>query len=40
MGVTHDRRAPDVFDRVVEMEDGRVKPLPQTPGTPRHTDER
>jgi ABC-type lipoprotein export system ATPase subunit len=26
MVVTHDHRAPDVFDRVIEMEDGRLHP--------------
>jgi putative ABC transport system ATP-binding protein len=37
--VTHDHRALDVFDRVIEMEDGRVraveKPSPATPGAGR-----
>ena len=37
--VTHDQRALDVFDRVVEMEDGRVKPSPHTPRTTPHTDD-
>lgn len=36
--VTHDHRALDVFDRVLEMEDGRVKPPPHTPRTTPHTD--
>jgi len=34
--VTHDRRALDVFDRVVEMEDGRVRPG-RKPGEPVET---
>lgn len=38
--VTHDHRALDVFDRVLEMEDGRVKPSPQTPWTTPHTNDR
>ena len=29
--VTHDHRALDVFDRVVEMEDGRVRPGQKPP---------
>ena len=29
MVVTHDHRALDVFDRVLEMEDGRLRPAPK-----------
>ena len=35
MVVTHDQRALDVFDRVLEMEDGRLRPGHETAPTGR-----
>jgi putative ABC transport system ATP-binding protein len=34
--VTHDHRALDVFDRTIEMEDGRLRTAPDTPETSQH----